>query len=454
MNPSQFPSILVCCPCSEALVTTHPTIGGGGGRRRISNKKSAASLAAVSTSKPGADNHDLHDDLDDDVQEEEEDEGETFDPRASRAKFSQFPLANLLFCEDCNQVRCPRCVQDEIVSYYCPSCLFEVPSSTVKSEGNRYGRERGGVFFFQFSKNFLSVGLWALLLTKWPFPHRVCVYPEENRCTRNCFFCPICFASLSVTATGEDQTGPFILLCSHCLWSTHDIGIEFEKSTSITAQLAAKLKAASNTALSSSLSIPDPFAGPISPRTAYFLPPAQEATNLQAASDEEIFARLKAFYNQQNTISGSEDSRSLSRLMGVYNTGSGARQRSYGSMPFPRVGVMDKTRAEWQEFENVWEVNSKEEDKLVEKMRSVGFEGSTAQEQRIIQSHNPRFLEDLRPLAALLRTKRSKRCRSCRHILVKPDSKVTAIRYRIRLVAAYLLPSFFSHLSCQNLTTV
>jgi hypothetical protein len=29
-------------------------------------------------------------------------------------------------------------VLDEIVTYYCPNCLFEVPSSTVKSEGTRY----------------------------------------------------------------------------------------------------------------------------------------------------------------------------------------------------------------------------------------------------------------------------------------------------------------------------
>ena len=69
---------------------------------------------------------------------EETDEDErTFDPRAPRANYSLYPLEHLLYCEDCHQIRCPRCVLDEIVCWYCPNCLFEVPSSSVKSEGNR-----------------------------------------------------------------------------------------------------------------------------------------------------------------------------------------------------------------------------------------------------------------------------------------------------------------------------
>ncbi|RAL60051.1 hypothetical protein DID88_000677 [Monilinia fructigena] len=82
-------------------------------------------------------------------------EERTFDPRAPRANYSLYPLEHLLYCEDCHQIRCSRCVLDEIVTWYCPSCLFEVPSSTVKSEG--------------------------------------------NRCTRSCFQCPICISPLSVT---------------------------------------------------------------------------------------------------------------------------------------------------------------------------------------------------------------------------------------------------------------
>lgn len=66
-----------------------------------------------------------------------DDEERTFDPRAPRSNYSLYPLEYLLYCEDCQQIRCPRCVNEEVVTYYCPHCLFEVPSSNLRSEGNR-----------------------------------------------------------------------------------------------------------------------------------------------------------------------------------------------------------------------------------------------------------------------------------------------------------------------------
>jgi hypothetical protein len=74
--------------------------------------------------------------------EDIDDEERTFDPRAPRSNYSLYPLDHLLYCEDCQQIRCPRCVTEETVTYYCPNCLFEVPSSNLRSEGNRYGRPR------------------------------------------------------------------------------------------------------------------------------------------------------------------------------------------------------------------------------------------------------------------------------------------------------------------------
>lgn len=71
--------------------------------------------------------------------DDSDDDGErTFDPHAQRAQYSLFPLEHLLYCTECHQIRCARCIAEEVVCWYCPSCLFEVPSSTVRSEGNRY----------------------------------------------------------------------------------------------------------------------------------------------------------------------------------------------------------------------------------------------------------------------------------------------------------------------------
>jgi dynactin 4 len=60
-----------------------------------------------------------------------------FDPSVSRAKYSLHPLGYLYFCQECQAIRCPRCVQEEIVSAFCPMCLFEVPLTSIKADGNR-----------------------------------------------------------------------------------------------------------------------------------------------------------------------------------------------------------------------------------------------------------------------------------------------------------------------------
>ncbi|KAJ1562158.1 hypothetical protein HK405_015257, partial [Cladochytrium tenue] len=66
------------------------------------------------------------------------------------------PLYRMYYCDYCHCLRCPSCVQEEIVSFYCPNCLFEVPSASVKA--------------------------------------------EKNRCARNCFECPICSNTLNVVS--------------------------------------------------------------------------------------------------------------------------------------------------------------------------------------------------------------------------------------------------------------
>lgn len=76
----------------------------------------------------------------------------------------------------------------------------------------------------------------------------------------------------------------------------------------------------------------------------------------------------------------------------------------------------------------------------IDRLRTAGWEGTTSLSQRREQPHNPRFLSDLRPVANLLRTKRSKRCKTCRHILSKPESKVQKTHFRIRLVAMNYIP--------------
>lgn len=50
-------------------------------------------------------------------------------------------------------------------------------------------------------------------------------------------------------------------------------------------------------------------------------------------------------------------------------------------------------------------------------------------------------LSDLKPLRIPLHSKKSKRCPTCRHILIKPEQKAQSVRYKIKLVAANYLPA-------------
>jgi dynactin 4 len=61
-----------------------------------------------------------------------------FDPTAPRANYSLHPLSYLYYCQECQAIRCPRCVMEEVVSVFCPMCYFEVPLTSIKADGNRF----------------------------------------------------------------------------------------------------------------------------------------------------------------------------------------------------------------------------------------------------------------------------------------------------------------------------
>lgn len=83
------------------------------------------------------------------------------------------PLLALYACKHCLELRCRRCVREEVVCYYCPACLNEAPSASFKA-----GR---------------------------------------GRCTRECFRCPLCAARLNVVASADETR--YSLACGVCRWT-------------------------------------------------------------------------------------------------------------------------------------------------------------------------------------------------------------------------------------------
>ena len=232
-------------------------------------------------------------------------------------------------------------------------------------------------------------------------------------------------------------TGPFILACGFCNWTTLDIGMEFDKMTNIYGQIALKHGGFPNT---------------LSP-TRRPLNSDQLSDSYPRSGPDAIFASLKSFYSSQLSASKPTNSlltpsgefnynspSSLARIMSLY-TGLGTQDKK--SPPKPQV-----MRESANKSEGLCITDPNSDAKAIQKLREQGWAGTTSTTQRNSQPQSPRFLTDILPIPTLLRTKRNKRCRTCRHLLVLPESKVQSTRFRLRQVAFNFIPTMtLKHLS-------
>ncbi|KAK4982802.1 hypothetical protein LTR50_007571 [Elasticomyces elasticus] len=81
------------------------------------------------------------------------------------------------------------------------------------------------------------------------------------------------------------------------------------------------------------------------------------------------------------------------------------------------------------------------ETEIIARMREAGYFGlaSLEQQREAPVNHGKRFhagKDALWPVATLLRTRRTRRCSTCRHILSKPETKQGITKYRIKLLAS------------------
>jgi len=95
------------------------------------------------------------------------------------------------------------------------------------------------------------------------------------------------------------------------------------------------------------------------------------------------------------------------------------------------------------EYENARVLEDEKE--LVARLEGLtSLEETTTMRQRGKQPGRARWEGDLWPVSMQLRGKKSKRCRACRHILVKPENKPTSTRFRIKMLALYVLELYSS----------
>lgn len=338
-----------------------------------------------------------------------DDDEETLDPKNPRSNYALYPLEHLLYCEDCLQIRCPRCVIEETLNWYCPNCLFEVPSSVVKSDG--------------------------------------------NRCTRNCFNCPVCVSPLIVNLLDNpdaDQGVPdrHILACPYCHWSTIETGIEFEKHTGVYSQIARMANGGKPIPTSKERDKERERRKELEARqrdSRNPLSPSSDSTvmdveNHQPPTRDDLFSNLGAFYKAQlesqtpaNPLEMNFSSPSAySRIMNLYSTNTAKKQKRNKPTPMREAA---------SELEGLVTHDPAADSAAIERIKRDGW-GSTLSPAQKLAQLDPyvQFSNELRPVPTLLCTKRSKRCRSCRHILSKPESKITSTRYKIKLLALNHIP--------------
>lgn len=265
------------------------------------------------------------------------------------------------------------------------------------------------------------------------------------RCTRSCYQCPVCIAPLSTqpvadaSLLGADSQpnsarGPFALFCQYCNWSSKETGIIFERSSGLSSQLA---KIANG-------GTPKVTIRDVKERR-------KENPDEPSLPDDDVdrdlqFASLKAFYQEQLADVraslggvplpenvGFSSPATLSRIISLY-TGRG----QHGKAP---KGPTDVVREALNTDEGL-KLERLDESSSIKKLTCGGWEATNSRRQRQAQlDPMVRFQDQLRPIPCLLRTKRSKRCPVCRHIIVKPESKVTSTRFKIRLVAKSYMPT-------------
>ncbi|GAM39251.1 hypothetical protein TCE0_034f10642 [Talaromyces pinophilus] len=332
-----FPYTFISCPCAQQTRSSKLPKRNS---RELSPKKQSSPRKPTLNKQPTEDS-DLESDDDDEESEQ------TFNPRSDRANFSLYPPEQLLYCEDCHQIKYVG------IKFSKPTNIRSQLSKIYEEKGH------GGSITTGDSKSSLSMGG---NLDELESP---------------------------TAAEAEDKEEPLPTQEQH----DH---VELDTSARFSALKRFYTKQIEDTSVSAT--------GPL-------------ASDFGAA-----FSSPSA----------------LSRIMSIYTSSShlygGGAKKAKSKPPVMREALTPG--------EGVKIATGAKERSIINRMASEDctWDDMLSKEQRAFQDPEARFMEELRPLPVLLRTKRSKRCKSCKHILVKPEIKPASTRFRIRLIALSYIP--------------
>ncbi|WVF67076.1 hypothetical protein IAT40_001821 [Kwoniella sp. CBS 6097] len=331
----------------------------------------------------------------------------TLPPSFPSSSPSYHALENLYFCEECDAVRCDTCVAVEVASYFCPNCLFDVPSANVRA--------------------------------------------DKNRCARSCFSCPQCDSSLSVQASdipsqAQPQAGfssgtslttpgpPYVLACSGCKWSSRQVGWTFDKPTGIALQLQ-KMNTQAETVQSEFDALKDHLESYIASNVPAPSPARSTRTPSRHISHLTQMA-AKALHRDVGGIAASS-ARSKPRAMGSGGGGGSGKEGEKERYGWDEIEQY-KAKGSWK-YEGL--MNGLKDVETMGELQESGPSGMACLGKRWNTSWaSDRMSSAVLPQRIPLQTKLTKRCPhpSCRHLLIQPDTK--SVRMKIKMVALNYLP--------------
>jgi dynactin-4 len=229
------------------------------------------------------------------------------------------------------------------------------------------------------------------------------------------------------------QNSRFALYCQYCNWTSTEIGIDFDRPSGIFTQLS-KVNNGGDLRLTAREFKERRKDNPDEP------PPADNDVDAELQ-----YANLKSFYQAQladtnaslsgvpslNDNLGFGSPAALTRIMAMY-TGHGHSRKRNGPSDVMREALSTEEGLKLADLD---------ESSQIKKLHQEGLDATATIEQNLLQADVQRFQDGLRPIPYLLRTKRSKRCSICRHIISKPENKVTSTRFKIKLVAKSYIPT-------------
>ena len=274
--------------------------------------------------------------------------------------------------------------------------------------------------------------------------------------------CPICQSQLNTSSltSSKPLDRPYILNCQYCMWSSLDVGIDFANPSGIRQQMDRKDrdgKDPSKSSISRSNAYTDlTRAKGVSSLSKEYVEDAAsmaKAVEVQDQADfkkrldhQAQFTALKQFYKDQLLNSDSNQSSSvldaafsspssLTRLMNLYSSGGSVLRKQK-----QKSSVMREALSTSEGFQLSLTDQSPSNERAFDYEDAVTPELIAFQYPAPIGNPSATHVSQLKPMPTQLRTKRAKRCAACKHILVKPELKVTSTRYRIRLVALNYIP--------------